>query len=63
MVAERVQDVRAVVAAYEGEDDVARAFKERMAHLAHQAPRRKGLIAAPPPGGGAVPAAAAAAAR
>ncbi|KIY91269.1 hypothetical protein MNEG_16694 [Monoraphidium neglectum] len=47
MIAERVQDVRGVVAAYDGEDDVARAFKERMSHLAHQAPRRKGLIGAP----------------
>jgi hypothetical protein len=47
MVAERVPDVRSVVRAYDGEDDVARAFKERMAHLASQGPKRKGgLLAA-----------------
>jgi hypothetical protein len=39
MVAERVPDVRDVVKAYDGEDDVAKAFKERMAHISHP-PRR-----------------------
>jgi hypothetical protein len=42
MVAERVPDVRDVVRAYDGEDDVAKAFKERMAHIAH--PPRRSLL-------------------
>lgn len=42
MVAERVPDVRDTVKAYDGEEDIAKAFKERMSHLAHQAPKRKG---------------------
>ncbi|GBF92706.1 mitochondrial import inner membrane translocase subunit-like [Raphidocelis subcapitata] len=52
MVAERVPDVRDVVKAYDGEDDVARAFKERMAHIAHAPPRRKGGLLGGGGGGG-----------
>lgn len=52
MVAERVPDVRAVVKAYDGEDDIAAAFKERMSHVAAGGGRRKGGLLA----GGAAPA-------